>query len=1019
MKEQTPTDADLPVGGFSRRTLLGGMALGVAAAAAPTLVHPGAAAAAPTLVHPGAAVAAPYLYPFRNPHLPLEKRIDDLIGRLTLAERVSLLHQYQVAIPRLDIPLFKTGTEALHGIAWSCDYNNNGNVVDASGTVFPQGVGLGCTWDPDLLRQVGDVVGHEARGYNSENPVVWGLNLWAPVVNLLRDPRWGRNEEGYSEDPYLTGQMSTAYGSGIQGPDPEHLLAAPTLKHFMAYNNEANRTSSSSVVRPRVLREYDEKAFEPAIAANAVTGVMTSYNLINGRPATVCSYINDDLRHWSDRELAVMSDAGAPSNLVYSQNYYPNAIEADAAAILAGLDSFTQDSQLPGATIAAITAALQQGLVTEADINVPVRNLLAMRFRLGEFDPAGVNPYASITSAAINTPENQKLARRAVQAQMVLLKNDQGLLPLRKSAKVALLGPLCDQLFTDFYAGIMPYRITPVQGVREAQAGQGGSVQISTGVDQIALQAPNGKYVTASTLTSGAQLTATADTVGTDETFDLFDWGQSVVTVRARSNNRYWTRGSGNAVINSEVEPNGWSPQQTFTFVQQTDGTYTIRQGSGSSNYIVVNATTGALTANGRSTAATHFTQQIVVRGIDQAVAAAAAADVAVLVIGNDPMVIAKEAVDRQDLNLPPQQEALIAAVTAANPKTVVIVESSYPYAITWAQANTPAILYSAHGGQETGHGFADVLFGDYAPAGRLSQTWYQSAADLPSIFDYDIIKDNRTYLYFEGVALYPFGHGLTYPTFSYRNLRLSPARINANGHGGTRISVEVTNSGSRDSDEVVQLYTHQRESRVKQPRAKLRDFQRLHFRAGEKKTVTFTLEASELAFWDVTRGKWVVESATHDIMVGRSSADIAQSAVLRVDGEVIPPRDLIGHVTQAEDFDDYSGVTLVDVSKTTGDAVHQTASGGWIKFQDADLRSGAGSLLATVAKDDTVAANIQILLDDPVTGTVVGTLPVPTTGDRYTYTTATTALSGARGRHDVYLVFNGNAYLDSFTFSR
>src|SRR5665647_1689515 len=245
-----------------------------------------------SMVMPGPATGPP-TYPFRDPRLPLNARIDDLVGRLTLDEKISLLHQYQPAVPRLGIPLFKAGTEALHGVAWSCDYANNGDVVTATGTVFPQAVGMASTWDPGLIQQVGSAVGDEARGFNAQNPVVWGLNLWAPVVNLLRDPRWGRNEEGYSEDPTLTGVISRAYGSGLEGNDPRYLKTAPTLKHYLAYNNEAGRDLSSSNVPNRVLNEYDRAAFKPAIEANAATGVMASYNLVNGRPSTVDPALND------------------------------------------------------------------------------------------------------------------------------------------------------------------------------------------------------------------------------------------------------------------------------------------------------------------------------------------------------------------------------------------------------------------------------------------------------------------------------------------------------------------------------------------------------------------------------------------------------------------------------------------------------------------------------------------------------------------------------------------------------
>jgi beta-glucosidase len=251
----------------------------------------------------GPLAAAERGYPFQDPSVALPVRVDDLLRRLTLDEKISLLHQFQPAIPRLGIPEFKAGTEALHGLAWTTDRNNNGAVVTANATVFPQAVGLASTWDTDLIKRVGSVVGDEARGYNSESPGVWGVQLWAPVVNLLRDPRWGRNEEGYSEDAMLTGAISTAYGNGLTGNHPRYLKTAPVLKHYLANNNEIRRDTTSSNLRPRVLREYDELAFKPAISADAATGVMGAYNLVNGRPNTVNPDFNDVVRTWTDKTL--------------------------------------------------------------------------------------------------------------------------------------------------------------------------------------------------------------------------------------------------------------------------------------------------------------------------------------------------------------------------------------------------------------------------------------------------------------------------------------------------------------------------------------------------------------------------------------------------------------------------------------------------------------------------------------------------------------------------------------------
>jgi beta-glucosidase len=963
-------------------------------------------------------------YPFRDPHLPISVRVDDLLKRLTLAEKISLLHQFQPAIPRLGIPEFKTGTEALHGLAWTTDRNNNGAVVTAQGTVFPQAVGLASTWDPALIKQVGSAVGDEARAYNAMNPGVWGVQLWAPVVNLLRDPRWGRNEEGYSEDALLTGAISSAYGHGLSGDDPTYLKTAPVLKHYLANNNEVHRDTTSSNLTPRVKQEYDNQAFKPAISSNAATGVMASYNLVNGRPNTVNPDLNDAVRSWTGKTLYNVSDAGAPYNLTGSEQYYATNQEGFAATIKAGLDSFTVDNQNSQPTIDTITAALSQGLLTQNDIDTAVRHVLTVRMRLGDFNPDG-GPFANTPKDVVNSPAHQALARKTAAEAMVLLKNDRNALPLNasKTRNVAVIGPLENTLYTDWYSGSLPYKVTPLDGIK-ARLGSGAQVSDTEAVDRIALrEVSTGKYVTGGSGVDGANLAASAATPDATAQFDAFDWGQGVLALRSTANGKFVERAGFAAVdtfVNRAAQPHDWFVQQQFKLEDAGDGTVVIHyvgfetpnDWEGPNNYVTV-AADGTLNLGSPDAAgAAHFRKETISRGVDGAVKAATGADAAVVVVGSMPFINGREDHDRTTMSLAESQSALIKAVKAANPNTIVVVENSYPTTLTWEQDNVPAILWTTHAGAETGHALADVLFGDVNPAGRLTQTWYRSDADLPSILDYDIINSDRTYQYFQGDPLYAFGHGLSYTTFRYSDLRLDRDTVRPNGT--VEVSVRVTNTGKRAGDEVVQLYTHQQTSRDKLPKAQLRAFQRVHLEAGQSRTVRLTLAASDLAHWDVTRSRWVVESSTQDIMVGASAADIRQHTTLRVDGERIPARDL-SKDTQAVNFDAYSGISLVDESKVRGDAVGAT-SGNWIKFGDADLRSGARNVTARVARADAGTATIQVRLDDPVTGRLAGTITVPSTGDKYAYTTAAAALTGASGRHDVYLVFGGDLRISTFS---
>ncbi|MFD1147544.1 glycoside hydrolase family 3 protein [Saccharothrix hoggarensis] len=938
--------------------------------------------------------------PFRDPDLPRAVRVDDLLGRLTVDEKLSLLHQYQPAIPRLGIGAFKTGTEALHGVAWL-----------GESTVFPQALGLANTWNRDLVERVGAVTGREARGFHAKNPAQHGLNLWAPVVNLLRDPRWGRNEEGYSEDPYLTGAISTAFGHGIQGDHPDYLQAAPTLKHYLAYNVEDDRVRVDAIVPPRILKDYDEAAFKPAVSANAATGVMASYNLVNGRPTHVGPELDEVVRSWTDEDLMIVGDAAGASNLTRGQRYFATQAEANAAAVKAGLDSFTEDNQNSTPTTSALKTALNQGLLTMADVEDAARHVLSLRFRLGEFDPPGRNPYASITPDVIDAPEHRRLARQAAAEQVVLLRNDNNTLPLstQDTKKVAVVGQLADTLYEDWYSGTMPYRITPAEGLAERAA-----VTSSEGVDRIRLKdLATGKYVTASTSDTGAPLTATEATPADATGLDVFDWGEGTVTLRTAANGRTVSLGDGRGLVNNAVQPNGWFVQQQFKLLAQPDGSHVLEYAGndvkeswfGKSRYVVVGAD-GTLRVGAETPdAAARFGRELVRSGVESAVAAVKDADAAVVVVGSMPFINGREDDDRQTTVLPAGQRAVIDAVRKANPRTVVVLESSYPYSGDWDTADLPAILWTTHAGQETGRALADVLFGDHNPSGKLTQTWYRSDADLPDKLRFDIAKSGHTYQYFDGKPLYPFGHGLSYTSFRYSTLRVDRAVVDAAGE--VKVRVDVTNTGDRAGADVVQLYSRQKQSRVEQPVKRLRAFERVELRPGETKTVELTVRAADLSFWDVTREKHVVETAPHELLVGSLTRGIT------VRGETIPPRDL-RKTTRAQNFDDYSGVTLVDTTRERGTAVAATAAGQWVSYEDVDLGRSARSLSVRVANPDA-PTTVEVRLGGP-TGRLVGTVAVPTTADKYSWTAVSTPLRGAAGRQDVYLVFTGKARIDNLS---
>lgn len=907
--------------------------------------------------------------PFRDPQLPFAKRIDDLLSRLTPQEKVSFLHQFAPAVERLGIAAFRTGQEALHGVAWM-----------GPATVFPQAVGLAATWDPDLVRRVGEAVSREVRAMRARDERV-GLNVWSPTVNLLRHPLWGRNEEGYSEDPKLTSAIATAYTRGLRGDHPTYWRTAPVLKHWLAHNNETGRDVTSSSVRPRVLHEYDLRAFRDTVRAGAVAGVMPAYNLVNGRPNHVSPYLREHLRTWTDDDLLVCSDAGAPSNLVDSEHYFDTHEEATAAALVAGVDSFT-DHGTDGTTITArVTGALERGLLTEADVDAAVRRQLSVRFRLGEFDPRH-DPHAD--TGAFDTPAHRALAQEAAERAIVLLRND-GVLPLAADARIAVVGLLADECKLDWYSGTLIHRSTPLEGLYERFGAE--RVTFAEGVDRVLLRTSAGTFLKvpdAPEATAGARgaegaldpallagrtdlppLTADAD--GTE--LALVEWGEGLLTLRA-PDGRYLSVAEDGRLRASADQPGGWIVQETFRLEPHGNGHLLLHVGTG--RHVRVAADGVRVAGAGGETAEADpevFELVLVQRGEDAVARAAAAADVVVVVAGNDPHINGRETEDRTTLRLPAHQERLLTAARTANRRTVLALVSAYPYAFEPGQLS--AALWTAHGGQAAGTALARVLAGDVSPAGRLPQTWYADDGDLPDLLDYDVIGARQTYLYFEGAPLFPFGHGLSYASFSYADLSL---RVE---DGAVHVAFTVANAGATAADEVAQLYGRAVDPSVVRPRRELLGHRRVRLAPGERTRLFLEVPLSAFAFWDVAHGRWRLESGPYDLLVGASSEDVRLRGTVTLDGEPPSPREVLGAGLAAVDFDEQSGCEIVDVTRTSGDAMTPAAGGtGELVYRACDFGPGTTGVTVTVAGRGTVE------LSSPGGGArAVLTLGTPTAG--------------------------------------
>ncbi|MFD7862835.1 glycoside hydrolase family 3 C-terminal domain-containing protein [Streptomyces sp. NPDC059783] len=944
--------------------------------------------------------------PFRDPQLPFAKRIDDLLQRLTLDERIAMLHQFAPAVDRLGLAPFRTGQEALHGVAWM-----------GPATVFPQAVGLGATWNDELVRRVGEAVGNEVRAKRADDDRI-GLNVWAPTVNLLRHPLWGRGEEGYSEDARLTSAIAVAYTRGLRGDHPLYWRTAPVLKHWLAHNNETGRDVTSSSVRPRVLREYDLKAFEDAVRAGAVAGVMPAYNLVNGRPNHVSPLLAEHLRAWTDRPLVVCSDAGAPSNLVDSEHYFDTHEEATAAALRAGVDSFTDHGQDSTVMTGRIKGALERGLLDTHDIDTAVRRLLELRFSLGEFDPES-DPYAD--AADFDTEEHRALALEAAEQAVVLLKND-GILPLDPGAgkTVAVVGLLADACKLDWYSGTLIHRSTPLDGIRERFGAD--RVVFAEGADLVRLKCADGwlripEAAGAADSARGAEgaldpalLAGRTDlpplTCGdTPSELALIDWGDGVLTFREPAG-RYLSVAEDGFVRASADEPGGWIVQETFRLeaVEGHDGGHRLLH-IGTGGYVSVAADGVKVAAPGEEdsrTAATVFETETVERGEDAVARAAAAADTVVVVVGNDPHINGRETEDRPTLALPAQQERLWRAAHAANPRTVLAVTSPYPYALTDAAATLPALLWTAHGGQAAGTALARVLSGDVSPAGRLPQTWYTSDAELPDLLDYDIIGSRQTYLYYEGTPLYPFGHGLSYSSFTHSALTA------ARDGDLLRVAWTVTNTGTTDADEVAQLYVRAVDPSVVRPVRQLAGHRRLHLAAGASERIDLTLALSEIGHWDVAHGRWTVEPGAYEIQAGASSADIRLIAVVDIDGEPAGPRPVLERGLEAADYDEQLGTEIVDRAKRAGDAVTAVAEANELLYRRCDFAAGAGSAEVLASGEGAVVLTA---------GSTTVTVPVAPTGGPYDYRAATARLD-VSGTTDLRVTLRGTVRLARIAFS-
>lgn len=878
---------------------------------------------------------------FQNPELPLADRVNDLIKRLTIEEKISLLSTRQSSIERLKIPAYRVGGEAAHG------------VVDRDGgktTVFPQPIGLSSTWNKSLLKAVGSAIGDEARTFYYEHNEKTGLTLWAPTIDMERDPRWGRTEEAYGEDPYLTGELAKHLIIGMQGEDPFYLKMVAAPKHFYGNNNEYGRESISNSIDPRNRHEYYLKAFESAFTQAKAASMMTAYNGINGIPCMQINEIKEIVRDKWGMDGFVVSDGGALTLNVDQYQYYNRYSEALADALKKGIDCFVDDKEK---VEKAATEALEQGLINENDITLAISRTLNVRFRLGQFDQSQKhNPYARRANQKLCSDENAALAEQSTLESIVLLKNEANQLPLKEEEiqSVAVIGPTANQVFRDWYTGYPPYKITPRDGIEKRLKGK--KVNYVDSFDKIAIKHKETNQFLTCMADDHLRFT---NELTSDGYFIHEDWGWNSHLLKCERNERYVTLPEDRSDYQAtKEEVFDWFVREKIGFYRNSTNSNVYHLTSWDEKPLATNKK-GALTT---AWSADNFEKIKLQSGIETAVKQAKQSDVAIVCVGNHPMINGKETEDRPSIELAKHQQKLIKAVHQANPNTIVVVIGSYPFALNWEQKHIPAILYSSHGSQALGNALAKVLFGDFSPSGKLSMTWYESTDQLPSIFDYDIINGKRTYMYAEKNILYPFGHGLHYGKVSYQNLTVDPSDVKESNQ--LKLSVTLTNESDRTLQEVVQVYVRYVKTQLKRPNKQLVAFDKVTLAPKQKRVIDLSVQADQLQAYNVEKEQLCLESGKITLAVGNSSDNmLIESPEIQVLGTEFKGRTL-RKLTKAENYDDYRHVVIGKGEHEQNCVVNKKQ--GWICFKQVDLFQA--SLLELRLATDGGQGSIEIYYD-------------------------------------------------------
>jgi beta-glucosidase len=858
--------------------------------------------------------------PYLDPDLDFDVRAADLVSRMTVEEKVSQLTNEAAAIPRLGVAAYEWWNESLHGVARA-----------GVATVFPQAIGVAATFDEPLIREMAVVTANEARAKHHQfvrqgkRGRYQGLTFWSPNINIFRDPRWGRGQETYGEDPYLTGRLGVAFVQGLQGDDPRYYRVIATAKHYAVHSGpEPDRHHFDARPSERDLHETYLPAFRMLVQEGKVASVMGAYNRVNGESASASRRLLIDIlrKEWGF-DGYVVSDCGAIEDIYARHKLVATPEEAAALGLTRGCELDC------GSVYRKLGTALERGLLQEADIDLAVRRLMLARFRLGMFDPPERVPYAQIPYAVNDAPEHDRLARRVARESMVLLKND-GLLPLRKDlGTIAVVGPNTDDLITLLgnYHGTPSKPVTALAGIRAAVSPT-TKVLYERGVDLVdGRQDPRAAPVIDSSFLRPPPGSTERGLRG-----DYFRGrdlqGEPVLTrVDPRVDFRFYRSAPtdelvarGELAAERGLASDEFGVRWTGQLTPPASGEYEL----------VVTANDGVRLFLDGKKVLEDWTDVGVARAVsarvpleagraydlrleyyeairdaeirlawrppwstepfEAALDAARAADVVIFVGGLTAEVEGEEMPvsyrgfkggDRTDIDLPAVQKKMLEALHATGKPVVLVLMTGSALGVSWAQEKLPAIVLAWYPGQQGGNALADVLFGDHSPAGRLPVTFHKSVQELPPFADYTM--EGRTYRYFRGQPLYPFGHGLSYTRFEYSGLQVDRPRLGAADR--LEVSASVKNVGGRDGDEVVQLYVRDLESTLPMPVRSLRGFERLSLKRGEERRVRFTLVPErDFCRYDEVRKAFTVEPGEFEVEVGASSQDVRLRGRVRVD---------------------------------------------------------------------------------------------------------------------------------------